>query len=82
MERRLAAILAADVVGYSRMIRADEDGTLRALQVVLRETGALHIPTHMSYAEGATLPCAGLTAWTMRFRPGSGVQAPCEASGG
>lgn len=32
MERRLAAILAADVVGYSRMIRADEDGTLLALR--------------------------------------------------
>ena len=28
MERRLAAILAADVVGYSRLIRANEDGTL------------------------------------------------------
>ncbi len=26
MERRLAAILATDVVGYSRLIRADEEG--------------------------------------------------------
>lgn len=32
MERRLAAILAADVVGYSRLIRADEDGTLAAFK--------------------------------------------------
>ena len=31
MERRLAAILAADVVGYSRLIGADEEGTLRTL---------------------------------------------------
>src|SRR5918997_1736220 len=31
-ERRLLAIFAADVVGYSRLIRADEEGTLRALQ--------------------------------------------------
>ncbi len=31
MERRLAAILAADVVGYSRLIRADEEGTLARL---------------------------------------------------
>jgi len=31
MERRLAAILAADVVGYSRMMQADEAGTLAAL---------------------------------------------------
>lgn len=30
--RRLAAILAADVVGYSRMMRADEAGTLSALK--------------------------------------------------
>ena len=27
--RRLAAILAADVVGYSRLIGADEEGTLK-----------------------------------------------------
>ena len=31
-QRRLAAIFAADVVGYSRLIRADEDGTLAALK--------------------------------------------------
>ena len=30
--RRLAAILAADVVGYSRMMAADEAGTLAALK--------------------------------------------------
>ncbi len=34
MERRLSAILAADVVGYSRLIRADEEGTLAALKVL------------------------------------------------
>ena len=32
MERRLAAILAADVAGYSRLIGADEEGTLDAAQ--------------------------------------------------
>ncbi len=31
-QRRLAAILAADVVGYSRMMQADEPGTLAALK--------------------------------------------------
>ena len=30
--RRLAAILAADVVGYSRLMQADETGTLAALK--------------------------------------------------
>jgi len=29
IERRLAAILAADVAGYSRLIGLDEEGTLR-----------------------------------------------------
>src|SRR5437773_5422408 len=32
VERRLAAILAADVAGYSRLIGADEEGTLAALR--------------------------------------------------
>ncbi len=31
MERRLAAILAADVVGYSRLMEADEEATVRTL---------------------------------------------------
>lgn len=32
MDRRLAAILAADVVGYSRLMGEDESGTLQALR--------------------------------------------------
>src|SRR5215210_5307422 len=35
--RRLAAILAADVAGYSRLMAADEVGTLEALKAVRRE---------------------------------------------
>ena len=35
-ERRLAAILAADVVGYSRLVEADEAGTLAALRELRR----------------------------------------------
>src|SRR2546423_6495035 len=34
MERRLTAILAADVVGYSRLMGADEAGTLAALKTI------------------------------------------------
>ncbi len=37
VERRLAAILAADVVGYSRLMGADEVGTLRVLMAHRRE---------------------------------------------
>src|SRR5437762_4597052 len=35
--RRLAAILAADVTGYSRLIGADEEGTLDRLRVIRAE---------------------------------------------
>ena len=37
MERRLAAIVSADVVGYSRLIRADEEGTLSAFKSLRRD---------------------------------------------
>src|SRR4051812_27198726 len=37
MERRLTAILAADVVGYSRLMGEDEVGTLARLQSCRRE---------------------------------------------
>jgi adenylate cyclase len=37
MERRLAAILAADVVGYSRLMAVDEAGTLAALKACRKE---------------------------------------------
>ena len=37
VERRLAAILAADVAGYSRLIEADEERTLGRLKVLRAE---------------------------------------------
>jgi adenylate cyclase len=37
VERKLAAILAADIVGYSRLMGADEVGTLRALKTVRKD---------------------------------------------
>ncbi len=37
MERKLRAILSADVVGYSRLMAADEEGTLVRLQACLSE---------------------------------------------
>ena len=37
IERRLAAILAADVAGYSRLMGTDEIGTLNALKEHRRE---------------------------------------------
>jgi adenylate cyclase len=37
LERRLAAVLAADIAGYSRLIGADEEGTLARLRTLRRE---------------------------------------------
>jgi NADPH:quinone reductase-like Zn-dependent oxidoreductase len=38
------------------------DGVLTQ-QRVFDQEGLVPVPEHLSYAEGATLPCAGLTAW-------------------
>ena len=37
VERRLAAILAADVAGYSRLMGADEEGTHEQLKMLLSQ---------------------------------------------
>ena len=46
INRKLAAILAADVVGYSRLMASDEAGTLAALkrhrQMVFEPAVAVH----------------------------------------
>ncbi|WP_407941719.1 TPR end-of-group domain-containing protein [Mesorhizobium neociceri] len=46
MERRLTAILAADVVGYSRLMGLDEAGTLSALKTHRREMADGKIAEH------------------------------------
>ena len=46
VERRLAAILAADVAGYSRLIEADEEGTLRRLKALRAEVVDPKIADH------------------------------------
>jgi len=45
-ERRLAAILAADVAGYSRLIEADEEGTLNRLKALRAEVIDPRIAAH------------------------------------
>ena len=44
--RRLAAILAADVAGYSRLMGQDEEGTLAALKAIRRELGDPKVKDH------------------------------------
>jgi class 3 adenylate cyclase len=44
--RRLAAILAADVAGYSRLIGADEGATLQAFKTIHAEVANPAIDSH------------------------------------
>ena len=46
VQRRLAAILAADVVGYSRLMGQDEDGTLAAVRKLRAEVIEPKIAEH------------------------------------
>ena len=55
MERRLSAILAADVVGYSRMMGADEAGTLDALKAMRAEVVDPKVAEH----QGRVVKLAG-----------------------
>ena len=42
------------------------DGVL-AEYVVFDQDGVVHVPAHLSFEEGATLPCAGVTAWNALY---------------
>jgi NADPH:quinone reductase-like Zn-dependent oxidoreductase len=52
------------------------DGTL-AEYIVLKETGLVALPEHLSFQEAATLPCAAVTAWNAlgagELKPGATV---------
>lgn len=46
------------------------DGTL-AEQVLFDAEGLVQLPPHLSFEEGATLPCAAVTAWNALFESGN-----------
>ena len=46
VQRRLAAIMAADVAGYSRLMGGDEEGTLAALKQLRRDLADPKIKEH------------------------------------
>ena len=46
VERRLTAILASDIAGYSRLIGTDEEGTLARLRAIRRELTDPKITEH------------------------------------
>jgi len=54
----------------------DIDGMLTEF-LCLKETGLVALPSHLSYAEAAALPCAAVTAWNAlaagNLKPGSTV---------
>jgi hypothetical protein len=56
--RRLAAILAADVAGYSRLMGADEEGTLDRLKAHRRELVDPKIAEHVGVFSKYKLPYA------------------------
>jgi NADPH:quinone reductase-like Zn-dependent oxidoreductase len=66
-------------------IGATSDGVIRQY-IVFNEDALVPVPTHLSYEEAATLPCAGVTAWSALFggrrgiRPGDCVLV--QGSGG
>ena len=53
-QRRLTAILSADVVGYSRLMERDEAGTLTRLKT-LRQQEAWELLGHQARAAGRFL---------------------------
>ncbi len=55
VERKLAAILSADVVGYSRLMADDEDATVRTL-TAYREQIATLIREHSLTPRGLPKP--------------------------
>jgi NADPH:quinone reductase-like Zn-dependent oxidoreductase len=60
------------------------DGVLTQY-ITLNEAGLVRLPSNLSYEEGATLPCAGVTAWNGLFTKGHlqrGETVLLEGTGG
>jgi class 3 adenylate cyclase len=81
-QRRLAAIVSADVVGYSRLMGHDETGTFAALRAIRRELIDPKIAAHggristRRFAAGSPSPstvAASSSSGTSRARSASGM---------
>lgn len=62
-QRRLAAIVSADVAGYSRLMGRDESGTLDELKAVRREVVDPRMPSTMGVS---SRPLAMVCCWSSR----------------
>ncbi|MVF23707.1 NAD(P)-dependent alcohol dehydrogenase [Methylocaldum sp. BRCS4] len=51
---------------HARALGGPVDGVLTEYKL-FDENGLVHLPEHLSFEEGATLPCAALTAWNALF---------------
>ncbi len=74
--RRLSVILSLDVVGFTRMLRADEQGTLRAMGWIRRELGEPLLARHRGkpikiMGDGALIEFESVheaAVWAMEFQ--------------
>ena len=84
VDRRLAAILAADVVGYSRLIGADEEGTLARINDLRRDFWEPKIAEHRGrivrwIGDGVLIEFASVCALRVRNSRRHGRAQPCSA---
>ncbi len=66
MEKRLAAVLAADVAGYSALMDQDRDGTLKALKAFRED----HLIPALAAHDGRLIKSMG-DGWIVEFRSAS-----------
>jgi hypothetical protein len=74
VERQLAAILAADVAGYRRLVGAEEEGALADLKCFKKSSS---IPKSLSIVDASSRPPA-LRSLSERF---AGIAGPQKYSG-
>ena len=66
MERRLAAILAADVVGYTRLMGTDESGTFSRIKNLRENLLKPLIEEEVGEDIGQMLPGDDPNRWTLK----------------
>ena len=76
VERRLAAVLSADVVGYSRLMGVDEEGTYARLKTHLEELLKPKIDEH----RGRVIKFTATACWRTFPAPSMPCAAPLRCS--
>src|SRR5258705_10000126 len=78
VERKLAAILAADVAGYSRLMGQDEAGTLARLKALRRELIDPAVAEHKGRIVTRTRPAVSLLFWPPEQQRDGGSRSRSE----